>query len=131
MFSHVGAEIYNSATDIYEVENFKIRSPSEHVVMGKYLDMELQIKHNAQEWNTTHNLKYGYVSLLFSVEQYDKSITLAQNETVRDFFKHLKFDDKGEPEVDLISFGKLMDLEIVDFYDRWTYLGSETFPPCE
>lgn len=131
MFSHVGAEIYNSATDTYEVDSFVLRSPSEHIVMGKYLDMELQIKHNAREWNDTYSIKYGYVSIFFSVEDYDKSITFEQNETVRDFMRHLKFDDKGQPEVDLISFGRLMDLDIVDFNDRWTYLGSETFPPCE
>lgn len=24
-----------------------------------------------------------------------------------------------------------MDLDIVNFNNRWIYLGSETFPPCE
>lgn len=47
MMSHLGAEVFNAATDRYEAESFVIRSPSEHTVMGKYLDIELQIKHNA------------------------------------------------------------------------------------
>ena len=41
----------------------------------------------------------------------------------------MKFNDLGEPVVDIIGFGKLM--EIVRMEHRWIYKGSETFPPCE
>jgi len=43
--------------------------------MGKHLDIELQIKHVAEKWNETANIKYAYVSLFFSVEDYDRTIT--------------------------------------------------------
>jgi len=50
--------------------------------MGKHLDIELQIKHNAEKFNDTANIKFGYVSVFFSVEHYDKSITEQDNSTV-------------------------------------------------
>lgn len=97
--------------------------------MGKHFDIELQIKHNAADWNTTENIKYAYVSLFFSVEEYNRDITEAQNSTVQRFFEHMKFDDHDQPQVDQIGLGAL--LSIVDFEDRWIYKGSETFPPCQ
>lgn len=97
--------------------------------MGDHHDIEMQVKHKAAEWNTTYSVKYAYVSIFFSVEEYDRSVTEAQNSTVQRFFEHLKFNDDGEPIVDVLGFGTLMNL--VDFEDRWTYIGSETFPPCD
>jgi len=73
--------------------------------MGKHFDIELQIKHTATAWNDTEKIKYAYVSIFFSVEHYDKSITEGQNSTVQRFFEHMKFDDMGEPEVEQIGLG--------------------------
>jgi hypothetical protein len=73
--------------------------------MGKHLDIELQIKHNAATWNDTEKIKFAYVSIFFSVEDYDKSFTEAQNTTVQRFFEHMKFDNNGEPSVDQIGLG--------------------------
>lgn len=67
--------------------------------------------------------------MFFSVEDYDRSITEAQNFTVQRFFEHMKLEDLNEPVVDQIGLGQL--LKIVDFEDRWVYKGTETFPPCE
>ena len=68
-------DVIRAATNKFSVESFQLRSPSEHTVMGKHLDIELQIKHNAEKFNDTANVKYGYVSLFFSVEDYDRDIT--------------------------------------------------------
>jgi len=45
--------------------------------MGKHFDIELQIKHTATAWNETEKIKYAYVSIFFSVEHYDETITEA------------------------------------------------------
>lgn len=127
--SHLASSNLKASTNKFSVNSFQLRSPSEHTVMGKHLDIELQIKHNAESFNETANIKMGYVSIFFSVEHYDKSITEQDNSTVQRFFEHLKFDDLGEPIVDIIGFGKLMD--IIQMEHRWIYKGSETFPPCE
>ena len=50
--------------------------------MGKHLDIELQIKHKAEKFNSTANIKYAYVSIFFSVEEYDRTVTDAQNNTI-------------------------------------------------
>lgn len=97
--------------------------------MGIHHDIELQIRHQAKGTAASDSVQTSYVSLLFSVEDYDRSVTEQQNSTVQRFFNHLKFDDHGEPVVDLIGYGNLMS--IVDFNSRWVYLGSETFPPCK
>ena len=66
--------------------------------------------------------------MLFSVEEFDKSITIAQNESVHLFFEHLKFDDLNSPVVDRVALGRMMNF--VDGNDRWVYHGSLTAPPC-
>ena len=129
MVSEIAKTYFQTTTNKFNVESFTIRSPSEHMVMGKHMDIELQIKHNAEEYNSTYNMRYAYVSVFFSVEHFDKAITTENNETVRDFWKHLELGKSDEPVVDLISIGKLMEFQ--DFYNRWAYKGSETFPPCE
>lgn len=127
--SKIGADYLRAATDKYSVSEFYLRSPSEHTVMGKHLDIELQIKHKAEKFNSTANIKYAYVSIFFSVEEYDRTVTDAQNNTIQNFFDHLDFKNHSQPTVDNIGYGKLM--EIIDHEDRWIYKGSETFPPCE
>jgi len=127
--SKIGADHLKAATDKYSVTEFYLRSPSEHTVMGQHLDIELQIKHKAEKFNSTANIKSAYVSIFFSVEEYDRTITDAQNNTIQNFFDHLDFNNISEPVVDNIGYGKLM--EIIDHEARWIYKGSETFPPCE
>ena len=65
----------------------------------------MQIKHTATAWNETEKIKYAYVSIFFSVEDYDKTITEGQNSTVQRFFENMKFGDNGEPEVEQIGLG--------------------------
>jgi hypothetical protein len=72
--------------------------------------MEMHTVHLAQEHNETANIKYAAVGVFFSVKDYSKDISTAENDTVKQFFNHLKFDAEGEPIVDIISYGKLMSL---------------------
>ena len=120
---------YDAATNEFNAEQFRFHHPSEHTVNGKYYDIEMQVYHDAKEFNDTAKIKYGAVSVFFSVKNYDLSVSTAENDTVKDFFKNLKFDDLGDPVVDLISFGELMN--IVKFDQRWVYKGSQTQPPCD
>lgn len=73
-------------------------------------------------------IKHAAVGIFFSVENFDKDVTEAENRTIDNFFDDLKFDEDGEPEVDRIDYGKLM--QIVEMNYRWIYKGSTTTPPC-
>jgi carbonic anhydrase len=44
------------------------------------------------------------------------------------FFEHLKFGEDGNPIVDQVAFGQIMNL--ANYEDRWVYHGSLTTPPC-
>lgn len=83
---------------------------------------------NTNEGFKNSGIKYGIIGLLFSVEEFDRDISIANNESVHLFFEHLKFDDLNEPIVDRVSFGGLM--AFLDFNARWVYHGSMTTPPC-
>ena len=72
--------------------------------MGKHFDLELQIKHTADD-KPDEGIKFAYISMFFSVEEYDQDITEGQNNTVQRFFEHMKFDDLSEPVVDQIGLG--------------------------
>lgn len=120
---------YDAATDEFNAVQFHFHHPSEHTVNGKYYDLEMHTVHLAKKVNDTANIKYGAVGIFFSVKDYDKSITTGENDTIKDFFNHLKFDDLGDPVVDKIAYGQIMD--IVNFNDRWVYKGSVTTPPCD
>jgi len=115
---------FDAATNEFNAKQFRFHYPSEHTVDGEYYDLEMQIYHDAKEWNDTAKIKYGAVSIFFSVKEYDKSISTTQNDTVKDFFRNLKFDDFGDPIVDVIQFGELMN--VADFNKRWIYKGSHT-----
>lgn len=80
--SKVAADHYKAATYKFLATKFVFRSPSEHTVMGDHHDIEMQIKHESAEWNTSYSIKYAYVSVIFSVEDYDKTVTEAENSTI-------------------------------------------------
>lgn len=127
--SDIAMTQYSAATNEFKANQFRFHHPSEHTVNGKYYDLEMQIYHDAKEFNDTANIKYGAVALFFSVKNYDQSISTAENETIKDFIQNLKFDDLGDPIVDVISFGEIM--KIARFDQRWVYKGSMTQPPCD
>lgn len=45
------------------------------------------------------------------------------------FFDSLQWDEtSSNPVVDLIAYGDLVGM--IDFHNRWVYVGSVTTPPC-
>ena len=70
-----------ASTDKFSGVQFHFHTPSEHTVDGKYYDLEMYTVHLAENWNETAKIKYAAVGLFFSVEDYDLSITVAENTT--------------------------------------------------
>jgi len=87
----------------------------------------------------TGDFLYGAIGVLFSVEDYTADLTYAETIIIDTFFTSLQWDyenpatinggdanpeagDKGDPVVDLVSYGNLM--ELVDMNNRWVYKGS-------
>jgi carbonic anhydrase len=83
--------------------------------------------------NNKENTKEGFIAaamgLFFSVKDYTKTVTPAQEAIVDEFFDSLQWTvtDKN-PKVDEVTYGKLMMM--ADMNNRWTYTGSVTTPPC-
>lgn len=69
------------------------------------------------------------MGLFFSVNDYTKTVTPAQEAIIDEFFDSLKWSvtDKN-PKVEEVTYGKLMMM--ADMNNRWTYTGSVTTPPC-
>ena len=82
--------------------------------------------------STTVDAGSGFVAaamgLIFDVDDYDKSVTDDQVRIIDTFFDSMKWTATGEPEVDVISYGAIMNM--ADFENRWIYKGSVTTPPC-
>lgn len=127
--SMLAVDKLKAATTKFSGVQFHFHTPSEHTVDGKYYDLEMHTVHLAENWNDTEKIKYAAVGLFFSVEDYDQSITVAENTTFQRFFENMKWDADGEPVVDLVTYGQVMDL--ANFEDRWIYKGSVTTPPCD
>jgi hypothetical protein len=74
--------------------------------------------------------------LIFDTVDFDKGISAADRKTIDDFFDSLQLEKlpptaaKGHKLSSdaSIPFGKLM--KIVNFANRWVYVGSLTTPPC-
>ena len=72
--------------------HFKFKTESEHTVNGKHYDLEMQIFFDASEKNTTSTVNNAAVSIIFSVKEFDKSVTEDKKTNIDGFFKDLKFD---------------------------------------
>ena len=88
----------------------------------------MHIVHLAETTNSTSPILYAAVGIMFSVEEFDKSITAGEQAIIDRFISHLKFGQLGNPVVDQVAFGEIMKL--VNYEARWTYHGSLTTPPC-
>jgi carbonic anhydrase len=87
--SELAATKIGANTTRFNAVQFHFHSPSEHTVDGKYHDLEMHTVHLAEQYNETSNVKYAAVGLFFSVEDYDRSITEAENSTLQRFFENL------------------------------------------
>ena len=83
--------------------------------------------------NNEANTKNGFIAaamgLFFSVNDYTKTVTPAQEAIIDEFFDSLQWTvTDSNPKVDEVTYGKLMMM--ADMNNRWTYTGSVTTPPC-
>jgi len=76
----------------------------------------------------TYDFKAAALGIMFSVDKYNTDISTSQIAIIDTFFDSLKLSDQGDPVVDLITYGDLMNM--VDKNNRWVYQGSVTTPPC-
>jgi carbonic anhydrase len=108
--SDTAAKVYGASTDKFNPVQFHFHSPSEHTHNGKHYDLEMHVVHLADFVNATTRIKYAAVGLMFDVLDYDKTMSDADTRTVERFFEHLKFGENGNPIVDFVAFGQLMEL---------------------
>jgi len=115
---------------IYKAQEIQFHTPSEHTIMGKRYDMEMQIIHNGIDEGIGKQL---ILSFLFKAEPGYKNL----------FFEDLNFFDlpnKNNPEKELnknIFINRLFYTQentdhVYDFkfFSFYTYEGSLTNPPC-
>ena len=67
------------------------------------------------------------MGLIFSVDNYDRSVTDDEIEIIDKFFDSMQWDESN-PVVDEVTYGDLMMM--ANFNKRWVYKGSVTTPPC-
>lgn len=114
---------------------FHFHSGSEHTVDGYRYDLEMHTVHVAKEDPdvklTPEGKKIGHaaVGILFDTKYYTAKLSWAQQKVIDNFFDSMTWDDvTGAPIVPVVNYGVLLGM--VDFNNRYTYLGSVTTPPC-
>ena len=108
---------------------FHFHHGSEHTVEGKRHDLEMHTVHLPTDGVTKNGYIASAMGLFFSVNDYTKTVTPAQETIIDEFFDSLKWSvtDKN-PKVEEVTYGNLMMM--ADMNNRWTYTGSVTTPPC-
>ena len=66
---------------------------------------------------------------MFSVDDFNVKLSKAEQLNIDTFFETLAWSKTDDPQVNLITFGDLMNM--VDMNNRWIYSGSNTIPPCK
>lgn len=126
--SELAEEVFGTGT-AWEGIQFHLHAGSEHTIDGKRYDLEMHTVHYPANGATYDK---GFIAsamgLMFSVDNYTAELSFAEQQIVDNFFDSLKLTDTGSPEVDMVTYGSLM--EMADFDNRWVYKGSVTTPPC-
>jgi len=68
------------------------------------------------------------MGIMFSVKDYDQSVTAEQIAIIDGFFGSLELTSFTNPKVKQSTYGDLMNM--VNKENRWVYQGSVTTPPC-
>jgi carbonic anhydrase len=95
-------------------------------------DFELHVVH-ANKNSAATVFSNAVIGILFSVNNYDSSITENEKLVINAFFDSLHAYDTFSGTVtsatnDFVAFGSFM--EMLDLSNRWVYDGSLTTPPC-
>jgi len=108
---------------LYEATKFNFHAGSEHTINGERKDLEMQSMHSPSADAVAGNITSAAIGVLFSVKDYTVELTEAEVEIIDTFFQSLQWTvTDADPEVDLISYGNLM--ELLDMNNRWIYQGS-------
>ena len=77
----------------FQASHFAFKTKSEHTINGKQHDVELQIHHKKEYRSPGYQKEYpgGYsmIGILFSVRDYDRSVTNYQKSVINNFFSDL------------------------------------------
>lgn len=99
---------------------------SEHTIDGERFDLEMHTVH-FPSGDAGNGFIASAMGLIFSVDNYDRSVTDDQISIIDNFFDSMRWDE-ANPVVSMVSYGTLM--EMANFNKRWVYKGSVTTPPC-
>ena len=124
------AESVFGANPRYTGVQFHFHAGSEHTVDGVRHDLEMHTVHLAEE--TKGGFGYAAMGLIFSVQDYDRSVSADVVEKIDNFFDSMSWNaenpNQANPVVASVPYGDLM--MAVDMHNRWVYKGSVTTPPC-
>lgn len=125
MFSSMLAKNAFGGDTTFTAAQFHFHAGSEHTIDGVRHDFEMHTVHTAGK--TLNNIGFAAMGIVFSVNDYDKSVTEEQVKIIDTFFDSLKLEN-NDPVLDMVNYGDLMMM--VNMNERWVYKGSVTTPPC-
>ena len=109
MYSQIAKESY-SAPERFNGVQFHFHHLSEHTIDSKYYDLEMHTVHYPWNKDDPAVKRTGFIAaamgLMFSVNDYDSSVTDDQVKIIDNFFDSLKWDiTKESPEVPIVPYG--------------------------